>query len=107
MGKAEVRMQYNTASESEGDWLEERVADSFDTTAEGVIENAELGDAIYDCMSKLPKKQAHIFKLKTILGYDTETLCNELDITTSNLWVQIHRARTALATCLEKNWFKA
>jgi RNA polymerase sigma-70 factor (ECF subfamily) len=106
-GKAEVRMQYNTASESEGDWLEERVADSFDTTAEGVIENAELGDAIYDCMSKLPKKQAHIFKLKTILGYDTQTLCNELDITTSNLWVQIHRARTALAACLEKNWFKA
>jgi DNA-directed RNA polymerase specialized sigma24 family protein len=55
----------------------------------------------------LPKIQARIFKLKTILGYDTETLCNELDITTSNLWVQIHRARTALATCLEKNWFKA
>ena len=106
-GKAEVKMHYNNTSEFEGDWLEERVADSFDKTAEGIIENSELGDAIYHCISKLPEKQAQIFKMKTIIGYETEVICNELDITSSNLWVQIHRARTALAACLEKNWFKA
>ena len=42
--------------------------------------------------------------MKTILGYDTETICNDLDITASNLWVIIHRARTALADCMQKNW---
>ncbi|WP_138434866.1 sigma-70 family RNA polymerase sigma factor [Winogradskyella algicola] len=104
-GKAEVRMTYNNDSESEGDWLEERVADPFDKTAEDKIENTELGNAIYDCLSKLPEKQAEVFKMKTILGYDTETICNELNITASNLWVLIHRARTALADCMEENWF--
>ena len=104
-GKAEVRMSYNSDSEAEGDWLEERVADPFDKTAEDTIENSELGDAIYDCMGKLPEKQAEVFKMKTILGYDTETICNELNITASNLWVIIHRARTALASCLEERWF--
>lgn len=104
-GKAEVRMTYNNDSETEGDWLEERVADSFDKTAEDKLENTELGNAIYDCLSKLPQKQADVFKMKTILGYDTETICNELDITASNLWVIIHRARTALADCMEENWF--
>ncbi|WP_111685535.1 sigma-70 family RNA polymerase sigma factor [Winogradskyella tangerina] len=104
-GKAEVRMNYNSDSEAEGDWLEERVADPFDKTAEDKLENSELGDAIYDCMAKLPEKQAEVFKMKTILGYDTETICNELGITASNLWVIIHRARTALAECMEKNWF--
>ena len=104
-GKAEVRMTYNNDSESEGDWLEERVADPFDKTAEDKLENTELGNAIYDCLSKLPEKQAEVFKMKTILGYDTETICNELDITASNLWVIIHRARTALADCMEENWF--
>lgn len=104
-GKAEVRMSYNSDTESEGDWLEERVADPFDKTAEDTLVNSELGDAIYDCLSKLPEKQAEVFKMKTILGYDTETICNELDITASNLWVIIHRARTALAECMEKNWF--
>ncbi|MFD2543525.1 sigma-70 family RNA polymerase sigma factor [Lacinutrix gracilariae] len=104
-GKAEVRMNYNSSSESEGDWLEERVADPFDKTAEDSLENEELGDAIYNCLGKLPEKQATVFKMKTIEGIDTETICNELNITASNLWVIIHRARTTMATCMEKNWF--
>ncbi|MGS2727272.1 sigma-70 family RNA polymerase sigma factor [Psychroserpens sp. BH13MA-6] len=104
-GKAEVRMSY-TNDENEGDWLEERVADPFDKTAEDTIENTELGLAIHDCLGKLPDKQAKVFKMKTILNYETETICNELDITASNLWVIIHRARVAMADCLEKNWFK-
>ena len=43
--------------------------------------------------------------MKTIEGYETEVICNELNITASNLWVIIHRARTAMAACLEENWF--
>ncbi len=104
-GKAEVRMSYNSDTESEGDWLEERVADPFDKNAESVIENEELGEAIYSCLGKLPEKQATVFKMKTIEGIDTETICNELNITASNLWVIIHRARTTMASCMEKNWF--
>ena len=104
-GKAEVRMSYNSDTDSEGDWLEERVADPFDKTAEDTLENSELGEAIHNCLGKLPEKQAGVFKMKTILGYDTETICNELNITASNLWVIIHRARTALADCMEKSWF--
>lgn len=103
-GKAEVRINYND-SESEGDWLEERVADPFDKTAEDTLQNSELGDAIHNCLEKLPQKQAEVFKMKTVLGYETEVICNELNITASNLWVIIHRARTAMADCLKQNWF--
>lgn len=104
-GQAEVRINYNADTESEGDWLEERVADTYDRNAEDQIQNEELGLAIEDCINKLPEKQATIFKMKTILGYDTETICNDLNITASNLWVIIHRARTALSGCLEQNWY--
>lgn len=104
-GKAEVRMSYNSDSETEGDWLEERVADPFDKTAEDKIENTELGIAIHDCLGKLPEKQAAVFKMKTLLHYETEAICNELNITASNLWVIIHRARTAMASCMEENWY--
>lgn len=103
-GKAEVRINYND-SESEGDWLEERVADPFDKTAEDNLQNNELGNAIQNCLGKLPTKQAEVFRMKTILDYETEVICSELSITASNLWVIIHRARTAMADCLEKNWF--
>lgn len=104
-GKAEVRMHYNIDSENEGDWLEERVADRFEKNAEDTIENQELGIAIYNCLDQLPEKQASIFKMKTIEGIDTQTICKEYNITASNLWVIIHRARVAMAACMEKNWF--
>ncbi|WP_027138458.1 sigma-70 family RNA polymerase sigma factor [Gaetbulibacter saemankumensis] len=104
-GKAEVRINYSEDSESDGDWLEERVADAFDKTAQDTMENEELGQAIHNCLSKLPKKQAEVFRLKTIEGHETEVICNELNITPSNLWVIIHRARTAMANCLKENWF--
>ena len=103
-GRAEVKIKYKEDS-NEGDWLEEQAPDRFDKTAEDMMENEELGFAILNCMESLPEKQAKIFKMKTIDGFDTETICNEFNITPSNLWVIIHRARTTLAQCLEKNWF--
>ncbi|MCF8274782.1 MAG: sigma-70 family RNA polymerase sigma factor [Flavobacteriaceae bacterium] len=104
-GKAEVRITSNNDSETDGDWLEERVADPFDKTAEDTMQNTELGEAIFKCLSKLPEKQAEIFRMKTIEGLETEDICKELNITSSNLWVIIHRARTAMASCLKENWF--
>jgi len=105
-GQAEVRMSFIN-DEQDGEWLEERVADPFDMTAQDTMENTELGDAIYECLEKLPAKQAKVFRMKTIQNYETSAICNELNITSSNLWVIIHRARTALAECLENTWFKS
>ena len=103
-GKAEVHISYRD-EEAEGDWLEENAADPFDRTAEDRMENRELGLAILECLDKLPEKQATIFKMKTVENFDTEAICKEYDITPSNLWVIIHRARKSMVECLEKNWF--
>ncbi|MEX2349915.1 MAG: sigma-70 family RNA polymerase sigma factor [Flavobacteriaceae bacterium] len=105
-GQAEVRMDYSTSSDREGDWLEEQVEDSTTMNAESRLENKELGLAIEICLEKLPVKQAEIFKQKTILEQETDTICKEHDITASNLWVIIHRARVQLMKCLEDDWFK-
>lgn len=103
-GKAEVKVNYRN-EEDQGDWLEEQIPDIADKTAEDSMENQELGMAILGCLEELNEKQATIFKMKTIDEIDTETICNEFNISPSNLWVIIHRARTTLAKCLEKNWF--
>ncbi|OAB80592.1 sigma-70 family RNA polymerase sigma factor [Cochleicola gelatinilyticus] len=102
-GKAEVHIDYND-QDAEGEWLEERVRDPFDKTAEDNMENEELGLAIMNCLEKLNDKQAAIFKMKTIDDFDTEAICNEFNITPSNLWVIIHRARKSMAECMEKTW---
>ena len=104
-GKAEVRMSYSSSSDADGDWMEEQVADPFSKTENSAMENEELGLAIQECIAKLPKKQGKVFTMKTIQGISTEDICNELGINASNLWVMIHRARTALMGCLNQNWF--
>tara|TARA_R110000868_G_scaffold86347_8_gene242242 strand:- start:46302 stop:46862 length:561 start_codon:yes stop_codon:yes gene_type:complete len=104
-GKAEVRMSYSSNVDSDGDWLEEQVADPYSVLENDAMENEELGLAIQECIAKLPKKQAHVFRMKTIQGISTEDICNELGINPSNLWVMIHRSRTALMDCLNQNWF--
>ncbi len=104
-GKAEVRINYNTDQDDGGDWLEEQVADPASILENDFIENEELGLAIQECISKLPEKQSTVFKMKTIKGLSTEDICNELGINPSNLWVMVHRARTALMGCLNENWF--
>jgi len=104
-GKAEVRMSFYSDGENEGNWIEERVPQSWDNASEKVIENEELKVQIEECIEYLPEKYAMVFRLKTIQGFETEEICNELGITSSNLWVMIHRARTQLRKCMEDNWF--
>ena len=105
-GQAEVRMSFYDNGENEGSWIEERVPQSWGNNAEKAIESKELQEAIESCINKLPEKYAMVFRMKTIQEFETEEICKELDITPSNLWVIIHRARTQLRSCMEENWFK-
>jgi RNA polymerase sigma-70 factor (TIGR02943 family) len=104
-GQAEVRMNFYDDGENEGNWLEERVPQNWDNASEKNIENEELKSQLEACINKLPEKYAMVFRMKTVQEFETEEICKELDITSSNLWVMIHRARTQLRKCMEDNWF--
>ncbi|MGJ8745876.1 sigma-70 family RNA polymerase sigma factor [Polaribacter sp.] len=104
-GKAEVRMNFYSDGENEGNWIEERVPQSWSNDSESNIENEELKNQLEACIDNLPEKYAMVFRMKTIQEFETEEICKELDITASNLWVIIHRARTQLRRCMEDNWF--
>lgn len=104
-GQAEVRMNFYNDGENEGDWIEERAPQSWGNEVEKKIENKELQHQIDLCVDKLPQKYAMVFRMKTIQEIDTQVICKELSISSSNLWVIIHRARMQLRKCLEDNWF--
>ncbi len=105
-GKAEVRMSYLTNSDQEGDWIEEKAADLRNPNVEDMIEQKELSDVLEECIACLPERYATIFVQKTIDNLETETICKEHNITASNLWVIIHRARVQLMECLNNKWHK-
>jgi RNA polymerase sigma-70 factor (ECF subfamily) len=41
------------------------------------------------------------------LELETDEICKELSITSTNLWVMLHRARLRLRDCLQQSWFDA
>ena len=105
-GQKEVRMNFYEEGDNKGRWIEERVPQNWGNDADKDIENDELKSALEGCIQSLPEKYRIVFMLKTVQNYETEEICNELDITPSNLWVIIHRARIQLRNCMEQKWFK-
>ena len=59
---------------------------------------------LYRCLGELPKRQSEAFILREMDELSTEEICKELDITATNSWVILYRARMLLRQCLETNW---
>lgn len=91
----------------DGDWKENAAPKSWQIDFSNAIENKELGNALNNCIEKLPENQKLLVILKLVEEEDTEKVCKELNITPTNYWVIIHRAKLQLRACLEKNWIKA
>ncbi len=57
------------------------------------------------CIERLPPVQGRLFLMREWLEMDCDEVCKELKITSTNLYVQLHRARLRLRECLELHWF--
>jgi RNA polymerase sigma-70 factor (TIGR02943 family) len=67
------------------------------------LESQQLQQSIDHCLGKLPSKLAPVFISKYLDDKNADEICNEFQISSSNYWVIIHRAKILLRTCLEKN----
>lgn len=70
----------------------------------GSLERKEFLNWLFYCLGVLPDRMARVFMLREFDGYDTPEICQEMDITATNCWTLLHRARVALRRCLEKHW---
>jgi len=57
------------------------------------------------CCDHLPATQGRVFMMREWLELDAEDICKELQISSTNLWVLLHRARLRLRECLQQRWF--
>lgn len=64
-------------------------------------EQTQFWEILNRCLSGLPTRLVDAFTLREIDGLDTEEICKLLDISSTNLWVMLHRARLRLRHCLE------
>lgn len=86
---------------SSGRWAA-RLADwgSPDAT----LENEQFWRILQQCMDGLPERLRQLFYLRELMEESTDSICHELDISASNLWTMLYRARMGLRKCLEHHW---
>lgn len=70
-------------------------------------EQKEFMRVVYQCLADLPARLAEIFMLREFEELGTEAICEQLNISESNSWVMLFRARMQLRKCLENNWVAA
>ena len=72
---------------------------------DAALEQKDFFRVMEICLEKLPTNTARIFLMREWLELETDEICKELAISTSNAWVMLYRARLRLRECLDLNWF--
>ncbi len=85
-------------------WNDGSAPGDFELPADSLFEREEFMEILKICLSRLPEQWAKVFSLKNIDEYSSKEICKELQLTSSNLWTIIHRAKLQLRGCLETKW---
>jgi RNA polymerase sigma-70 factor (ECF subfamily) len=88
--------------DQQGHWIEFPSAWSDPDSS---LEQKQFFATLEDCLAALPAKTAQAFMMREHLGLETDEICKELAVTPTHCWVLLYRARMALRTCLDMNWF--
>jgi len=72
---------------------------------EAVLRDKHFWNVFEACLSHLPPKQARVFMMREFIELDADEICTNLELTTSNLHVLLHRARLRLRECIENGWY--
>ncbi len=70
------------------------------------IERLEFWEVFRACLADLPPNHAEAFTLIELEGLSGPEVCKILEITPTNLWARLHRARLQLRRSLEDRWFR-
>jgi RNA polymerase sigma-70 factor (ECF subfamily) len=75
------------------------------SNTDAALHQREFWEVLDQCTRQLPEKVRQAFLLRELDGCDAKQICSLLEISMSNLFVMLHRARLALRRCLELKWF--
>ena len=89
--------------DQKGSWKKEirpQLKQSLDS-----VDREEFWETLKKCLGLLPSRQADAFTLRTMDEQSTENICKQMEITPTNYWVILHRARLQLSGCMKQQWF--
>jgi RNA polymerase sigma-70 factor (ECF subfamily) len=86
--------------DSSGHWRSPPGAWGSDPAA--LLENREFWDTFEACRQALPDRLREVLSLRLLDDAPAAEICQALDITATNLWTLLHRARVRLWQCLDR-----
>lgn len=69
-----------------------------------LLEKKEFWEILKSCLQTLPTQMAKVFTLRELEETETDELTKLLNISESNLFVILHRARGQMRRCIELKW---
>jgi RNA polymerase sigma-70 factor (ECF subfamily) len=99
--------EFKEPFDEDGHWRVEEGEGPIDWGAQplAALQQKEFQEVLSRCLTKLPPRMAEAFTLREMEELETDEICKILNVSSTNLWVILHRARLQLRRCLEVNWF--
>ncbi|MEX1131681.1 MAG: sigma-70 family RNA polymerase sigma factor, partial [Flavobacteriales bacterium] len=86
--------------DTNGRWLPEHRPTDWDH--DEAADKEALHRALGQCLETLPTNWRAAVEMKYLKERDAEAICQELGITPTNYWQQLHRAKVKLRGCIEQ-----
>ncbi len=69
-----------------------------------LLDDVDFNSKLEFCLDDLPQNWRLAISAKYILNKKSEEICQELEMSKTNYWQIIHRAKLLLKICIEKHW---
>lgn len=105
--KAETRYtdpvsQFFDLNDKHEHWITKKHSQVSLENAESIMIREENYSILHECISILPDKWKGILMSKYFEEEKSDEICKEHEISSSNLWVIIHRAKLLLRDCIQQ-----
>lgn len=88
-----------------GTWKKNAVPEEWNDDPENLLDDSDFRNVLDACLKALPARWFSAVHLRYLSDKDGPAICQELDISPSNYWQILHRAKLRLRSCLTDNWF--
>lgn len=86
-------------------WNDTSKPQTWNNNEEELLDNEEFNHVLKKCLEGLNEKSFMAVQLKYLEEKKGKDICQELNITPSNFWQLLHRAKLQVRECIETNWF--
>lgn len=71
------------------------------------LEQRQMMSILERCVTCLPNQTGRVFMMREWLGFENAEICERLGVSAENCRMILHRARTALRVCMQRDWIRS